>query len=479
MKFIKQNLYRRKSNLESSLSQNRVLNQFIFLFMILGFNACSDFVEVDPPKNFLVSETVFNDSGNVESALANIFYDMRELGMTSGGANGLTTLLGVYSDELDSYLTNLDDSQFYLHTVTSENTKILGWWTNAYNIIYSANDIIKGVENSNTLDSEDKDHFKGQALFIRAYIHSLLVNIYGDIPYITTTDYIENNSVSRLSTIEVNEMIIQDLITAVDLLENTGDPSDENVIPGLSTARALLARMYLYNENWELAETIATQLINSFDLEPNLNDVFLKESSGTIWQYKSGDGIKNTLEAPQFIITNLDQNLKFSLSEALLLAFEDGDLRLTSWIGNFSDVNNTTTLYFAYKYKANLSETASLEYSIAFRLAEQYLIRAEARAKQGDILGAQQDLNVIRNRAGLSNTTASTESDLLNAILQERRVELFTEQGHRWLDLKRTNNASNVLSPIKPNWQETDILFPIPENELVLNPNLLPQNSGY
>ena len=63
--------------------------------------------------------------------------------------------------------------------------------------------------------------------------------------------------------------------------------------------------------------------------------------------------------------------------------------------------------------------------------------------------------------------------------MHERRVELFTEGGHRWLDLKRTNQADNVLSQIKSSWDVTDVLFPIPEDEIENNANLLPQNPGY
>lgn len=112
-------------------------------------------------------------------------------------------------------------------------------------------------------------------------------------------------------------------------------------------------------------------------------------------------------------------------------------------------------------------------------MEEQYLIRAEARAYQVNISGAQEDLNIIRNRAGLSDTSATTQQDLLSAILQERRLELFTEIGHRWFDLKRTGQAGTVLAPLKPAWQERNLLLPIPETELILNPNLQPQNPGY
>jgi hypothetical protein len=68
---------------------------------------------------------------------------------------------------------------------------------------------------------------------------------------------------------------------------------------------------------------------------------------------------------------------------------------------------------------------------------------------------------------------------LLSFIEQERRIELFTESGHRWLDLKRTGRATAVLQVQKPNWSDTDGLFPVPQNEINVNPALLPQNNGY
>jgi hypothetical protein len=115
------------------------------------------------------------------------------------------------------------------------------------------------------------------------------------------------------------------------------------------------------------------------------------------------------------------------------------------------------------------------------RLGEQYLIRAEARAHSNDINGATADINMIRARAGLSAISPADQASLLIAIEKERRVELFTESGHRWFDLKRTNRADAILAPIKGNdWQSTDQLFPIPASEFLLDPGLRGhQNPGY
>jgi len=116
------------------------------------------------------------------------------------------------------------------------------------------------------------------------------------------------------------------------------------------------------------------------------------------------------------------------------------------------------------------------------RLAEQYLIRAEAMAQQNKIPEAAADLNVIRSRAGLPNTTAATQSAMLAAILQERKAELFTEWGHRWLDLKRTNTVDSVMSVVAPQkggtWQSIQKYYPIPQSELNADPNLV-QTPGY
>jgi hypothetical protein len=340
-----------------------------------------------------------------------------------------------------------------------------------------------------SLASEDRDQFKGEALFIRAYLHLLLVELYGDIPYITTTDYIKNTTVARMPKASVYNQIITDLTLTRDLLPDKDiSINKEKVRPYAAVADAVLARAYLYTEQWVLAESASNRVIAEFGtLEPDLNKVFLKDASGTIWQFKPNSDGNNTSEGSISIFTS-GPPLNFALSNALVNAFESGSLaqpgdqRKVRWIKRVQNSNGTWYHAFKYKQRNNteVNDTpTSLEYSIQLRLAEQYLIRAEARIQQGDVTGAQQDINSIRNRAGLGNTTATSVDAVLDAILQERCVELFAEHGHRWFDLKRMGKAAEVLAPIKPGWRATDILLPIPEAELLLNPNLSPQNDGY
>tara|TARA_R110002049_G_scaffold277220_1_gene455688 strand:- start:19262 stop:20698 length:1437 start_codon:yes stop_codon:yes gene_type:complete len=478
MKLKNKNIYIIELLYDSMKKISRVFKIWILCLILITITSCESFVEIDPPKNTLISQTVFEDVATIESALANIYYKMREEGMVSGNF-GLSVLMGSYADELDYYGVNIDFLKLYNHNVSASDATVSNWWSTAYNIIYAANDILDGIEQSIVLDTDDRDRFKGQALFVRGYMHSLLVMIYGDIPYIETTDYITNNSVFRIEEDIIYEKIIIDLTDAVSLLNDT-DTTGEHVIPNQSAANALLARMYLYTENWEKAEETSSKLISSFSLEPDVDDVFLKNASETIWQFKpGGPNIKNTQEGQVLIITFIPTQ-GFAISDNLFSAFEAGDLRATNWINSITSSDGLTTLNYAYKYKETInSASTSLEYSIIFRLAEQYLIRAEARAYLDDVSGATQDINIIRNRAGLGETTANTKNDLLEAIFKERQLELFTEHGQRWFDLKRTERASDVLQLLKTNWKNTQVLLPIPDTELLVNSNLKPQNSGY
>lgn len=452
------------------------LKVVVISFLSFGMLSCESFVDIDPPSNTLITETVFEDAATVESAMANIYYKLREQGMVSGSF-GLSVNLGMYADELDYYGTSTNPSNIYNHTIASNNITVLSWWNHAYNIIYATNDVINGLEQASSLSPALKARYKGQALFVRAYMHSLLLGLYGEIPYVNSTDYVTNSTVVRQPIDMVYEHIIDDLNKAVSVMSDSG-AIGERVIPNQSAALALLSRMYLYTENWEKAEETSSKVISMFPLETDINKVFLKNSAETIWQFKpEGKSVKNTQEA-QLLIIGFLPTRGYAISNSLLNAFEPNDLRRTKWIGSIS--NGITTLRFAYKYKETLSSTTtSLEYSIIFRVSEQYLIRAEARAHQNNPLGSQQDLNTIRQRAGLGTISTMDTNLLFDAILKERRVELFTEHGQRWHDLIRLGQANTILSSLKPNWKPTDVLFPIPNSEIQINPNLKPQNSGY
>src|SRR6202012_219133 len=162
---------------------------------------------------------------------------------------------------------------------------------------------------------------------------------------------------------------------------------------------------------------------------------------------------------------------------------DSGDNRKIAWLD--STIYNGIVYYFPYKYKIGPKQQSDgstpTEYYMVLRLAEQYLIRAEAEANGAGagINAAITDLDIIRHRAGLADYSGPTDpASVKNAILHERRIEFFAEWGNRCLDLKRTGEADSVLIPIKPQWQSYQQLYPIPLSDINQAPNLT-QNAGY
>lgn len=448
------------------------------LMALLTMYSCDDFVEVDMPDSQLTAKAVFEEKATADAAMTDIYSKIRDGGLLTGTSVGLSHVLGNYADELDYYGSSQNEiTQFHKNSLIATNTNVKRLWNLSYNQIYAANAVIEGVGSSVNLSANDRAQLKGEALFVRALIHFYLANIFGDIPYIATTDFEQNRLAVKVpvSTLYVN--IKADLEEAVQLISENY-PLANRTRPNKYTVHALLARVNLYAGLWNEASAEATLLINNTSLfitVQDLDKIFLKESKSTIWQLAPKSGTGNALESSTFNFIVGPPPIS-ALTNDLMSAFTSGDQRKTHWVKAVS--KDGATWYHPYKYKS-ANTTSSFEYSIIFRLSEMYLIRAEARAHSGDLSGAKEDLNLIRSIAGLSGTTAITQSEILEAILRERRLELFTEFGHRFFDLKRFNMIQPVLSAIKPGWDAHDILFPIPEAELNLNPNLQPQNQGY
>ena len=445
----------------------------------LWLSCCDSFSETDMPVSELNASEVFEQKNTANAAMTNIYAQMRDNGLMTGKINGMSRELGLYSDELNWYGSNsLSSIHFFNNTLLPSMAGISSWWSNSYSQIYAANAILEGVQGSKKLLKKDKDQLTGEALLVRGLIHFYLLQLWGAIPYVTTTDYHENTTVARMPADEVYAHIIEDLKTAETLLSQEYE-AEGRVRPNAFVAKALLARVYLSNGQWAEAANSASAVLNNTQMYVWLNTldgVFLKGSTETIWQLMPRTATRNTDEGATFIFSSGPPPL-VALSSGLMSAFETGDLRKSKWTRTIS--KGTATWYHAYKYKRSTTSSPSQEYSIVLRLAEQYLIRAEARAQQGDLIGAKEDLNKIRNRAGLGDTAALAQTDILAAILRERRVELFTEYGHRFFDLKRFGQLDASLSAVKPDWNTTDSLLPIPETEFNLNPNIKPQNPGY
>lgn len=447
--------------------------------------SCDDFLSIDPPKTTTVSVSVYADDATAVAAIRGIYHEMINSGFASGNYSSVSLTCGASADELISYEASIND--FFNNSLTpSHSTVVNNMWIPAYKYIYYANSALEGLEKSTGVTASTKRQLAGEAKFIRAFCYFNLVNLFGNVPLLTTTDYRSNAVASRTSKDEVFEKIVMDLNDAKTLLTNDYSMfKGERVRATSGAASALLARVHLFIGNMALAEEEASNVINNSSLYgvlSDLNSVFLKNSKEAIWQLMPVAAGANTNEGAYLIPPSSSSVPQFvSITNHLLNAFEPGDNRRTKWIASVTVGPNT--YYYPFKYKIRQTGQPLTEYSMVLRVAEQYLIRAEARATQNKLDLAVNDIDVIRLRAGLPlikdvNPTIS-KTDILTTIVHEKQVELFSEWGHRWFDLKRLNIADQVLQNVKSNWQSTDVLFPLPASELVNNPNLLPQNDGY
>lgn len=459
-----------------------------------------EFVTVDlEPSRVEIPLNIFDES----TAYAALFGVYSQLNSDSAFASGRTYSLcvttGLTADELICHSKPDRLGQFYNNAISPENEVICGlnylWinyykkiepglWLRAYKNIHYINRVLMAVDTLPNISPGAKYQIEGEAKFLRAFHYFYLVNLFGDVPIVVQEDWRINQYLPRSPIDDVYALIINDLTTAAELL-----PHDYTEYNGQKTranyyaAIALLARVYLYRKQWNNAEYLASTVINSnlYKLVEH-DSVFLANSQEAIWQ----------IRPPKGFTTELAKTFKrnppiVSMTESLYQSFAANDQRRKNWIGRTLDMDDKPFI-FCNKYKDNRTGRFHLdiemsplaeekEYQMVIRLAEILLIRSEARCFTGDTKGSREDINKVRNRSGLPNTTAETPDELFQAIQEERRHELFTEWGHRWLDLKRWGIASEILSTKGTDWQATDVLFPLPEREIRITG--FSQNPGY
>lgn len=455
--------------------------------------SCKKLIQIPPPASTVTPPQVFTSDGQATSAAAGMYYNMIN-SYPAFSSGGMTIFSGLSSDELSFfYGTYPNFTQFQENLLFPDNLYIsFGFWNPAFSTIYSANAILEGLAGYTGVHDSVKNELTGEAKFIRAFCNFYLVNLFGDIPLVTTTNWQKTNLLNRASKELVYQQIIADLKDAQNQLpDNYSVGGNQRIIPNKWAATALLARVHLFKGDWSSAENEASTLINNQNLFKlsNLNDVFLINSSEAIWQLQqdnnSGPQFNSTPEGNLLIPSfknSVYQPFAY-LTQQLLNSFEPADMRRTSWVDSTDYMG--IEYYFPYKYKAGPDQSSAgggySEYYMVLRLGEQFLIRAEARA-QLDESNALDDLNSIRNRAGLSNYSGPVDkTSILNAIYHERKIELFAEWGHRWLDLKRWGfaSAADTLSFNKGiKVTQSSLLYPIPTGELAVDPNLN-QNPGY
>ncbi len=453
----------------------KILTIFILYTLFIN-NGCKDFVEVGPPSNKVIAETVFQSDATATAAINGLYAKMTFTGLYFA-SGGTTAYLGTYADELFYTSTGISNLQFNDSSLATNNAVVYtNFWGAAYQLIYATNSAISGLKDAPITEAL-RTQLLGEAYFMRAYYYWTLVSLYGDLPLVLTVDdYAKTVQMKKTPENEIVRQILTDLNEAKTRLKPEY-PSAGRFRPNYYTVIAMLSRINTYLGNWNDVLTTSNEVIAQgiYDIETDLNKVFLIGSKEAIWQMNYYQPLTNTFEGSNFIPTTAATTRPlFAIQNTLYNAFTTLDKRKTNWIAA-KTVSGTVYSYpFKYKVRSNATKT---EAQMMIRLAEIYLNRAEAKAHLNDVT-AIDDLNKTRNRAGLGSLVGLTGQPLLNAIYDERRLELFAEWGLRFFDLRRTGKLNMIMGTLKPNWVSTAALFPIPYNEMLAAPNL-EQNPGY
>lgn len=385
-------------------------------------------------------------------------------------------------------------------TSISSNT-----WNAHYQGIQAANILLDRINNV-TMDANLKARYIGEAKFLRALMYFNLVRIYGDVPLVVTAinDPQEGYSFGRESAEKVYELIISDLTEA----ENSLPASYSGADLGRATkgaAMALLGKVYLTQKNWGLAVEKLRQVIEGagpYRLVDNYANIFGPANENNVEsifevQFKGGLAGEGSPYSNQFapigsgkavvsVGNPLGQNIP---TDEFFQSYEEGDLRRTvsmdtSYVLNGNSVRHNYIKKYISTPVSNLDADVNW---IVLRYADVLLMYAEALNEQGFVPNgpAFDYLNQIRKRAGLAEVTAVNENPALEldsqaafrlAVEKERRMELAFE-GHRWFDLVRTGRAIEVMAA--KGMQPHQALFPIPQSQIDINPDLMTQNPGY
>lgn len=456
-----------------------------YITPILFITSCSKIIEIGPPVGYLETTQVFSSEKEANAALMGAYSNIGSQTAALGfGFGSITVYPGVFADELISSRTDeveFNDGNLLVNTIRSGSL-----WTEGYKIAYLANVAIEGLSASETINESTKNAFIAEMKVLRAFCYFNLTNLYGDVPYITSSDWKTSAIKGRTNVADIYAEIVTDLNWSVDKLPiNYDGQSGARTRINKWVCKALLSRIYLYQGNWNLARTTAKEIFDAdfFQLEENIDDVFLAGSREAIlqWDMNTTNFPYNATTEGYIFNVAAGRLPRYYANNSVIDDFEANDLRKEKWLKKYE--YQGAEYWSPFKYKIGTSQATPgadpVEHYIVFRLAEQYLIAAEAGAQLGEIESAVDALNVIRVRANLDPLEYNiTKDELLSIIEHERRIELFAEWGHRFFDLRRWNKLDDVMKNIKPLWSDKSKYWPIPISEIQSNPNLK-QNPGY
>lgn len=468
----------------------RILILKLFCLSLLMIS-CESLLEINPrqsidsSKALTTREAITSNLANIYSITKSTLHYGRDFVATVEALADHARIINRAGGRYQNQGTNVPNSH-------------LGNWATAYSLINEVNLLLEALPNANVTD-EFRDAVEGQARALRGLFYFNLMRAYSYEPGMAPTGTNKGgvplalNGIIDPSQIElkardtqeaVYAQIYADLLAATTKAPSTGGPTYFTK----AAAFALLSKVALYNQDWANAEVYATSaLALKGTLVTNANYVSSWRTSVHPESYyevtfTSDAETVGVNESVQSAFTTRVSLTSTTLggwgavvpTTAYLNLFPTGDVRRNLYELGLNRSNSTVIECTKFLGKTG---TVYMDNIPLIRVSEVYLIRAEARAKQGKEDDARTDVNAIATRAGLAaydNTVVG--ADLLNAIDLQRRLELGFE-GDRWFDLKR-RGLDVIKTTGNVPYDDFRILAPIPVREIQSNPNLV-QNLGY
>jgi tetratricopeptide (TPR) repeat protein len=442
--------------------------------------ACDDPFNPTPQQEIALEEAL--DSPEEVGVAVNAMYDALQT-CDGGYCRNVLMYPDAYAGNLDVTGTYVSDREVGRHAITAENDALPGIWGAAYEGINRANNVVASLPLlEDQFDADEYAALEGEARFVRALNYFTLVKFFGGVPLITEPRWVvdQESNVPRATAGQIWQQVEADLSAAVGLLPS-GPGARGDGRANMEAAQALLARAHLYQGKWQQAYDLADAVIEGaeFSLVDSYAGAFENEqTSEAIFEIPftvTDAGSIAFWMAP----TALGGRWGFGPNADFVDTFEEDDERLQ--IAYQPDPDDE-----GEDYGAKYTDVATTADDVpVIRLAEVYLIRAEAAARLGSVEQALADVDVIRGRAGLDPVQADADAngtvsvnEALEAVLMERRHELFYE-GHWFFDLKRFADVPSAGATLAElGLTGFRLLFPVPQQEIEANTEL-EQNPGY
>lgn len=452
--------------------KNTHIIYIITAFLTLGISSCENELDIEPAESISL-EKALSTENNIENVLIGAYEEIGQNTSFGGRTQVISDLLG-NTDQVGWEGTFIQPRQAFSKGILVDNSFVRDIWGNSYEVINQVNLVLDNLDKIE--DIETRNRIEGEAKFLRALSYFDLIRLFAQ-PFISgeannglgvplrvngIINYGEDLSISRNSILEVYSQIITDLDDSYVKL-----PSNNSFFADKYSAKALLSRVYLHQQNYAAARDAADDVINNSG--HNLTSTFAQA-------FNNDNDSEEILFALQVTSQGGDNDLiTFYASQAN--GGRQGDITLQSGFFNlFDDSDNDVRASFIYISPDN-GGTLTNKYTNQFgnvpvlRLAEMYLTRAEANSREGTSIGSSplDDINRIRARA---NAMPLSNPISIEQILNERQLELSFE-GHLLHDIKRTQRSVGALP-----YNDNSLVLPIPQSELDSNASIT-QNQGY